>query len=105
MLFNESNHAKEVANSDLNHFDVSLKLWSLVYFVAALVIIIMLLLCLSYVQHLLMNSSLFRKNAYSNLVKHGFFEIWIIQDLYGLIYNPPLIGIQNRSSTNYGSII
>ena len=90
MVFNESNHAHKVS-------------LILVYCVAALVILIMLVLCLSYVQHLLMNSSPFRKNAYSNLVKHGFFEVWIIQDLYGLIYNPRRI--QNSSRTNYESVI
>ena len=54
-------------------------------FVLFLFIVLLCGCCCKHIRHIF---SMSRQRAYNNLVQHGFFKQWIIQDLTYLQYNP-----------------
>ena len=60
----------------------------LIYTVATFVLLLITLLCGFYCKLICVRFFLSRRNAYKNLVQHGFFEKWVIRDLSVIAYNP-----------------
>ena len=82
-------------NASLNDENATKSLFGLtgwqimIYTVASFALFLFIvILCGICYKHILLRSCLSRKTAYNDLVKHGFFQKWIIQDLSYIAYNP-----------------
>ena len=57
-------------------------------FVCSLSLLLFMVICISWVRKSINNCFLCNKNAYKHLVKSGFFKMWLLIDVYGIMWNP-----------------
>ena len=57
-------------------------------FVCSLSLALFMFICISGIRKVIYNCILCNKKAYKHLVKSGFFKMWLLIDIYGIMWNP-----------------
>ena len=59
--------------------------------VMGLLLAIAIIVCIYGLKNEFYGSWICQQNAYKNLVKSGFFKMWLILDIYGVVFRPRLV--------------